>query len=100
MIYEGKGNKSFHPRPEGIDPATQCALIVSIKLNWPTFRNRQAQAMCEALYAAAGGDLGAPGAHQIAAEPTALGEITCVRHDGWGPSTYTAASSHLTYKIL
>ena len=60
-LREGKGNKSFHPRPQGIDPATQCALIVSIKLNWPTFRNRQAQAMCEALYAAAGGDIRRPG---------------------------------------
>jgi len=56
-----KGNKRYHPRPEGIGSATQCALIVSIKLNWPTVRNKQAQAMCEALYAAAGGDIKRPG---------------------------------------
>jgi hypothetical protein len=49
-----KGNKRYHPQPGGIDPPTKCALIVSIKLNWPAPRNRQAQAMCEALYAAAG----------------------------------------------
>jgi len=30
-----KGNKRYHPQPEGIDPPTKCALIVSIKLNWP-----------------------------------------------------------------
>jgi hypothetical protein len=51
-----KGNKRYYPQPEGIDPATKCALIVGIKLDWPAFKNRQAQAMCEALYAAAGGD--------------------------------------------
>jgi hypothetical protein len=60
-LREGKGNKPFHPRPEGINSATQCALIVSIKLNWPGVTNRQAQAMCEALYAAAGGDITRPG---------------------------------------
>jgi len=56
-LREGKGNKPFHPRPEGPDPATLCALIVSIKLNWPGVRTRQAQAACQALYAAAGGDI-------------------------------------------
>jgi hypothetical protein len=54
---QGKGNKPFHPRPEGIDSATLCALIVCVKLGWPGVRNRQTQAMCEALYAAAGGDI-------------------------------------------
>ena len=56
-LRQGKGNKPFHPRPEGIDPATLCALIVSVKLNWPGVRTRQAQAMCAALYAAAGGEI-------------------------------------------
>jgi hypothetical protein len=56
-LREGKGNKPFHPRPEGIDPGTLCALIVSVKLNWPGVRTRQAQAACQALYAAAGGDI-------------------------------------------
>jgi hypothetical protein len=53
----GKGNKRYYPQPDGIDPATKCALIVSIKLNWPAPRNRRTQAMCEALYAAVGGDV-------------------------------------------
>jgi hypothetical protein len=56
-LREGKGNKPFHPRPDGIDSATQCALIVSVKLGWPGVRTRQAQAACQALYAAAGGDI-------------------------------------------
>ena len=51
-----KGNKRYHPQPEGIDPPTKCALIVSIKLNWPGVRNRQTQAACQALYGAAGGE--------------------------------------------
>jgi hypothetical protein len=53
---QGKGNKPYYPQPDGIDPPTKCALIVSVKLNWPAVRNRHAQAMSEALYAAAGGD--------------------------------------------
>jgi hypothetical protein len=52
-----KGNKRYYPQPQGIDPATKCALIVSDKLNWPGVRTRQTQAMCEALWAAAGGDI-------------------------------------------
>jgi hypothetical protein len=56
-LRQGKGNKRYYPQPENISPATKCALIVSIKLNWPGVKNRQAQAMCEALYAAAGGDI-------------------------------------------
>ena len=55
-LREGKGNKPFYPRSDGIGAANKCALIVSIKLDWPAVRNRQAQAMCEALWAAAGGD--------------------------------------------
>jgi hypothetical protein len=51
------GNKRYYPQPDGIDPATKCALIVSVKLNWPGVRTRQAQAACQALYAAAGGDV-------------------------------------------
>jgi len=57
LRQQGKGNKRHYPQPEGIDPATKCALIVSIKLNWPGVRTRQAQAACQALYAAAGGDV-------------------------------------------
>jgi hypothetical protein len=56
-LREGKGNKPFYPRPEGIGSATQCALIVSVKLDWPGVRTRQAQAACQALYAAACGDV-------------------------------------------
>jgi hypothetical protein len=56
-LREGKGNKPYYPQPEGIDPATKCALIISIKLNWPGVRTRQAQAACQALYTAAGGDI-------------------------------------------
>ena len=55
LRQQGKGNKPYYPQPEGIDPATKCALIVSIKLGWPGVRTRQAQAACQALYAAAGG---------------------------------------------
>jgi hypothetical protein len=61
LRQQGKGNKRYYPQPEGIDPATKCALIVSVKLNWPPVRNRQAQAACQALYAAAGGDIKRPG---------------------------------------
>jgi len=57
LRQRGKGNKPFHPRPEGIDTATLCALIVSVKLNWPGPRTGQAQAACQALYTAAGGDI-------------------------------------------
>ena len=57
LRQQGKGNKPYYPQPEGIDPATKCALIVSIKLGWPGVRTRQAQAACQALYAAAGGDV-------------------------------------------
>jgi hypothetical protein len=57
LRQQGKGNKPFHPQPDGIGAATKCALIVSIKLNWPGVRTRQAQAACQALYAAAGGDI-------------------------------------------
>jgi hypothetical protein len=53
---QGKGNKRYYPQSEGIDPATKCALIVSVKLDWPAVTNRQAQAACEALWAVAGGD--------------------------------------------
>jgi hypothetical protein len=55
LRQQGKGKKRYYPQPEGIDPATKCALIVSVKLNWPGVRTRQAQAACQALYAAAGG---------------------------------------------
>ena len=61
LRQQGKGNKSYYPQPDGIDPPTKCALIISVKLNWPAARNRQAQAACEALYAAAGGDIKRPG---------------------------------------
>jgi hypothetical protein len=54
-LREGKGNKPFYPRSDGISAATMCALIVSIKLDWPGVRTKQAQAACQALYAAAGG---------------------------------------------
>jgi hypothetical protein len=54
---EGKGNKPYYPQSDGIDPATKCALFISVKLNWPAVRNGQAQAACEALWAAAGGDV-------------------------------------------
>ena len=54
---QGKGNKRYYPQPEGIDPPTKCALIVSVKLNWPGVRTKQAQAACQALGAAAGGDV-------------------------------------------
>jgi len=57
LRQQGKGNKRYYPQPDGIDPPTKCALIVSVKLNWPGVRTRQAQAMCAALYAAAGGDI-------------------------------------------
>jgi hypothetical protein len=57
LRQQGKGNKPYYPQPEGIDPATKCALIISIKLNWPGVRTRQAQAACQALYTAAGGDI-------------------------------------------
>ena len=56
-LRQGKGNKSFFARPEGIASATLCALMVSVKLNWPGVTNRKAQAVCEALYAASGGDV-------------------------------------------
>ena len=56
-LREGKGNKPFYPRSDGIGAATKCALIISVKLNWPGVRTRQAQAACQALYAAAGGDI-------------------------------------------
>ena len=56
-LREGKGNKRYYPQPEGIDPPTKCALIVSVKLNWPGVRTKQAQAACQALGAAAGGDV-------------------------------------------
>jgi hypothetical protein len=56
-LRQGKGNKRYYPQPEGIDPATKCALIVSVKLNWSGVRTKQAQAACQALYAAAGGDV-------------------------------------------
>jgi hypothetical protein len=56
-LRQGKGNKRFYPRPNGIDVATQCALIVSIKLGWPPVTNKQAQATCEELYAVSGGDV-------------------------------------------
>ena len=60
-LREGKGNKPFYPRADGIDSATMCALIISEKFDWPPFTNRQAQAACQTLYAAAGGDIkGAP----------------------------------------
>jgi hypothetical protein len=54
---KGKGNKPYYPQPDGIDPATKCALIISVKLNWPGVRTRQAQAASQALYSAAGGDV-------------------------------------------
>ena len=57
LRQQGKGNKPYYPQPENIDPATKCALIISIKLNWPGVRTRQAQAACQALYTAAGGDI-------------------------------------------
>ena len=57
LRQQGKGNKPYYPQPEGIDPATKCALIISIKLNWPGVRTRQAQAASQALYTAAGGDI-------------------------------------------
>jgi hypothetical protein len=53
----GKGNKPYYPQPNGLDSATKCAFIISIKFDWPGFKNGQAQAACEALYAAAGGDI-------------------------------------------
>jgi hypothetical protein len=52
-----KGNKRYCPQPDGIGSATKCALIASVKLDWPGVRTRQAQAACQALYAAAGGDV-------------------------------------------
>jgi hypothetical protein len=55
-LREGKGNKRFYPRSDGIGAATKCALIVSIKLNWLGVRTKQAQAACQALHAAAGGE--------------------------------------------
>ena len=55
-LREGKGNKRFCPRSDGIGAATKCALIVSIKLNWLGVRTKQAQAACQALHAAAGGE--------------------------------------------
>jgi len=57
LRQQGKGNKPYYPQPYGIDPPTKCALIVSIKLDWPGVRTRQAQAACQALYAAAGDDI-------------------------------------------
>ena len=56
-LREGKRNRPFYPRSDGIGAATKCALIISVKLNWPGVRTRQAQAACQALYAAAGGDI-------------------------------------------
>jgi hypothetical protein len=56
-LRQGKGNKPYYPRPDGIDSATLCALIVSEKFDWPGAINRQAQAACLVLYAAAGGDI-------------------------------------------
>ena len=56
-LRQGKGNNRFYPRPDGINSATLCALMVSVKSGWPALTNSQAQAKCEALYAAAGGDV-------------------------------------------
>ena len=56
-LRQGKGNKPYYPRPDGIDSAALCALIVSEKFDWLPFTNRLAQAACQALYAAAGGDI-------------------------------------------
>ena len=56
-LREGKGNKPFYARSDGIGAATKCALIVSVKLYCPGVRTGRAQAACQALYAAAGGDI-------------------------------------------
>ena len=56
-LPSGRGNRRYYPRSNGIDSATLCALMVSVKLDWPGVTNRQAQAFSEGLYAKAGGDV-------------------------------------------
>lgn len=55
-VPKGQGRQKHYPRPEGLAPATLCALIVSAtSQQWPGKDNEKAQCACEILWRAAGG---------------------------------------------
>jgi hypothetical protein len=90
LRQQGKGNKPYYPQPEGIDPATKCALIISIKLNWPGSEPDKLRPLARPCTRPQAVTLRA---HQIA--PMDFGETVCVRrYRSSGAIHYIVASSN------
>ena len=86
-----KGNKRYHPQPEGIDPPTKCALIVSIKLNWPGVEPDKLRPLAKHCTGPQVARLSASAALQIA--PMAFGEIAYVRRTTCATQNIAASSN-------